>query len=88
MDREYKKEILEPNKMTDNETGLDKYSLTWNNISSIVEEEIRERAYTPIMECIAIIETWDKQPANGKVDVWRVKDIFARTFPELKDELS
>ena len=42
-DRKYKKEILEPNKIVDESTGLDKYVLFWNQISSIIEEEIECR---------------------------------------------
>lgn len=43
MDREYKKTILEPNKIIDEKTGLDKYVLTWSQISEIIETEIEER---------------------------------------------
>ena len=42
-DREYKKTILEPNKIVDEKTGLDKYVLTWCQISEIIEIEIEER---------------------------------------------
>ena len=41
-----------------------------------------------IMECLKIINTWNKEPANGKIDVWRIKDIFARKFPELKNKIN
>ena len=42
-DRDYKKTILVPNKITDIKTGLDKYILTWCQISEIIETEIECR---------------------------------------------
>ena len=43
LDRNYKKEILEPNKIVDDTLGIDKYILTWCQISEIIEEEIESR---------------------------------------------
>lgn len=41
-----------------------------------------------ILDCMRVVNTWNKPPANGKLDVWRVKDLFARTFPSIKDEIN
>jgi len=40
-----------------------------------------------IMSCLKKINTFENQP-SGKIAVWRVKNIFANEFPELKDKIN
>jgi hypothetical protein len=39
-----------------------------------------------IMDCLKIINGFHDM--HGRVEIWKIKDIFAREFTELKDEIN
>lgn len=50
-----------------------------------MEKKDRDR----IIKCLKLINVQQSNPeTRGAIGVWRVKDIFAREFPEIKDEIN